>query len=370
MDLSPFGRYDETQEKGARVFAQYLHDEWGVGVPTSCGGTGVLIFLSDRDRVVHISRGAALEAVLTDRRLDRTIEHMKPLLEKKQYGDAIVQAIKEMEFLIQLGEPAWKELINDWIVAYTGMAWFAVLVGVIITSLWKQARDNRVYAQVESHLDELDRARAEALQGRFLAVSCPICLENFHPRKEGKDSTQNGSDGLPLKLLRCGHVFDEKCWAEWVNNGHGSITKCPVCKQDVGGSSDVPSPHNPSTVARRAIATEPRDTSESSPTDDSVPQGESRILQQYTRERNFRLTRLGARYPQYIRPQQLQRWTQSTHSGSLARDPSFVKSNPQHQNDAASRSSGGHASRNRNGSSSSSGGFGGGSSGGGRSGRW
>jgi uncharacterized membrane protein YgcG len=357
--LTPFGPYDDNQEKGARVFGQYLHNQWGVGMETPCGGTGVLIFLSDKDRAIYISRGSALESVLTDRRLDRTIESMKVLLQKQQYGEAVLKALRDMEFLIQLGEPLFRERVHDWIVAYTGVAWFAVIVGLVIRQIWKDQRTRRNYAQVASHLDELDRARAEALQGRFLAVSCPICLECFQPRVEGSN-TQKGSDSLPLKLLRCGHVFDETCWAEWVSSGQGNVAKCPICKQDVGGSSDVVPPRSESAVTRRLVGTD-RNEMNSGSFDDSSQQGETRVLQQYSRERNFRLTRLGARYPQFIRPQQLQRWTQSTHDGQLARDPSFVNSDPQRQSTAGGRSSSG---------SNSSGGFGGGSSGGGRGGRW
>jgi uncharacterized membrane protein YgcG len=354
MDLAPFGPNDDHQEKGARVFAQYLHDNWGVGLDTPCGGTGVLIFLSDKDRAIYISRGSALESVLTDRRLDRTIESMKVFLQKQEYGEAIMNALREIEFLIHLGEPDFRERVNDWIAAYTGMVWFAVIVGLAVRHIWKDQQTRRTYARVASHLDELDRSRAEALQGRFLAVSCPICLESFEPLVEGINA-QKGSDGLPLKLLRCGHVFDETCWTEWVNSGEGNVSKCPICKQDVGSANDIVLPRTDSTVTRRTVGTAGNESPNES------QQRETRVLDQYSRERNFRLTRLGARYPQFIRPQQLQRWTQGSHDGSLARDPSFVSSDPQVQSITRGHNSSG---------SSSSGGFGGGSSGGGRGGRW
>jgi uncharacterized membrane protein YgcG len=360
IDLTAFGPYDDLQIKGARVFAQYLHDKWGVGMDTACGGTGVLIFLSDRDRAIYISRGSALESVLTDRRLDRTIESMKVFLQKKEYGEAVINALREIEFLIQLGEPDFRERVNDWIMAYTGVAWFAVIVGLAIRHIWKDQQTRRTYARVASHLDELDRSRAEALQGRFLAVSCPICLESFEPRDEGSNP-QKGSDGLPLKLLRCGHVYDETCWKEWINSGQGNVSKCPICKQDIGGTSEVVSPRSASTgtVTRRTTGTAGNEN-EIEMSNESQ-QGETRVLQQYGHERNFRLARLGTRYPQFIRPQQLQRWTQGAHDGALARDPTFVSSDPQVQ--ATTR---GHSSSG----SSSSGGFGGGSSAGGRGGRW
>merc|ERR1712226_448340 len=53
-----------------------------------------------------------------------------------------------------------------------------------------------------------------------------------------------GSDGLPLRMLPCGHVFDETCWREWVdseqvnhhfsNQNTSSHRQCPVCREDFG----------------------------------------------------------------------------------------------------------------------------------------
>jgi hypothetical protein len=83
-------------------------------------------------------------------------------------------------------------------------------------------------------------------------MSCPICLENFDIKAE--ESTRDeenicsgmrrvdsygiplsGTDGEPLKILRCGHVFDSSCWGTWVHSGQGNPNQCPVCRMDVGG---------------------------------------------------------------------------------------------------------------------------------------
>merc|ERR1712124_125232 len=63
--------------------------------------------------------------------------------------------------------------------------------------------------------------------------SCPICLEDF-------SSTTHGSDGHPIQLLRCGHVFDKTCYQEWVSSGNGDVTKCPICRIDVGVNFNIP----------------------------------------------------------------------------------------------------------------------------------
>ena len=54
------------------------------------------------------------------------------------------------------------------------------------------------------------------------------------PRVDGRGIPPRGSDGLPIKLLRCGHVFDETCWRCWVRSGNGDPCRCPVCRRDVG----------------------------------------------------------------------------------------------------------------------------------------
>ena len=386
MDLltrgpSSLSDYNDHPEKAAEVFARQIHDSWGVGMTTAlCGGTGMLMFMSELDRTIYISRGSALEAVLTDRRLDKTIEDMKPLLVKQQYGAAILSALRELDNYLIAGGPDWKERTWDFFVAYLAyfgiLGFFALAAGVII----KDREQRQEYAKVASHLNELDRARAEALQGRFQAKSCPICLENFQDSEETSchsSETQTlirkGADGLPLKLLRCGHVFDDNCWAEWVSSGHhGKVDKCPICQQDVGKSLDgqaFQTGDNETVVYPVETTTTSRTTplSEHEQQLRRLEEERNRAVRQYTYERNFRLMRLGSRYPQFVRPQQIQLWTQVGYDGSLVRDPGFVNSDPARQ--GASSSSSPTGSR-RGGSRSSSLGFGGGSSGGGRGGRW
>jgi len=96
---------------------------------------------------------------------------------------------------------------------------------------------------------------------------CPICLEPFDrtPEKDESaecdiasvDSSEKrrnqklkrvdsfgiptiGSDDKPIKLLRCGHIFDLSCWQMWVDSGTGNPWICPVCRQDIGRPKRVP----------------------------------------------------------------------------------------------------------------------------------
>lgn len=84
---------------------------------------------------------------------------------------------------------------------------------------------------------------------------CPICLEPFETASKELDKDEPltkqkqkqklkrvdsfgipliGTDEKPIKMLRCGHIFDTSCWKIWVDSGHGNPWVCPVCRQDVG----------------------------------------------------------------------------------------------------------------------------------------
>jgi len=360
MDLVPFGDIGDVEERAAEVFARYVHDQWGVGMETdSCGGAGILLFLSIQDRAVYISRGSALEAYLTDIRLDAIIANMREYLRAEQYDQAIIHALHDIMAYIDQGPPtAFETGIHIFATVLFPILWVAAIVGTGLRSMYTNSRMHRDYVRVQSQLSEIDRARAEALQGLYRATSCPICLEEWHIADDERVAKM-GSDGQPIKLLRCGHCMDESCWAEWINSGRGSITKCPICQQDVGAGNVSATPDSGNGTAQMN-QTNQDDQANDVLRENENNDNEDRIIRQYRRERNFRLQRLGYRYPQIIRPAQVQRWMQPTYDGALVRDPSFVQSNP-----AVLRP------ESRNGSSRmSSGGFGGGSSGGGRGGRW
>ena len=434
--MRPFRKYQDPPASAAQAFARGVHDYWGVGVDTPCGGTGILLLVSDLDRTVYISVGRALQTtVLTDRRIDRVIENMKPFFQRQQYKDAVVHAINEMVYLIHSGPPDLYERAVDFLTQYSGLLWMAAIFGFVFTSARRQRAQQRQYAAAAAHLDELERARAQALQGHFQMESCPICLEAF-PKEEqdGQEQQQQqenanhhptittmGSDGQPIKLLRCGHCFDESCWAEWVNTGRGQVDKCPVCQQSVGRRSPPEEPQTTANTRRAPRTRTTTTTTEHSPQDTpgetrsadvstygmddptaaadmdpllnnsnsnsnnnaAQPQADEplqlRALQRYQHERNFRLARLAVRYPRYITQQHVQRWTSSTYNGQMVRDPSFVQNDPSrqhhHHHHNAQQST---TNNDRSRTSRSSGGssaprvstFGGGKSGGGRAGRW
>jgi len=364
MDLRPFKNTGDREEQAAEIFARYVHDDWGVGVETgNCGGAGFLLFLSIEDRAIYISRGAALEATLTDRRLDQVMDKMKDSLRSQNYDGAILQALEDMRAYIEQGPPTTIETFTHIVINLLfPILWIAIAFGKCVQNMWQQSRHKRDYAMVASQLNEIERTEALALQGRYRATSCPICLEDFEAPPEGSpegEMATKGSDGKPIKLLRCGHVMDETCWVLWVNNGSGTFTKCPICQQDIAAGSNA-TQHGNQRNADQMRQRNNRNAIENDVRDGRRNDNDDRIVRQYRRERNFRLARLGRRYPQIIRPAQIQRWSQPNYDGSLVRDPSFVQSNPAIARPGVSSDGGTRRS----------GGFGGSSSGGGRGGRW
>ena len=104
----------------------------------------------------------------------------------------------------------------------------------------------------------------------LLAIQCPICLEPFEPDIATIDMEQSlekhkqrhtridsygipliGTDDKPIKLLRCGHIFDMTCWQMWVDSGQGNVLICPVCRQDVGAPKRESTSHSRGSAARQ-----------------------------------------------------------------------------------------------------------------------
>lgn len=266
-------------------------------------------------------------------------------MKQAKYAEGLNLAVELLASFIEKGEPTWKELIWDYLrVEFIILPLYLSGIIYAIRKSRRQTEEQRIYAAAASQLSEIDRAQAEALQGQYQATSCPVCLEDFV-------SETVGSDNLPIKLLRCGHVFDESCWAEWVNSGQGNVSKCPICKKDVGSDAVLVVENHDQPRPLRNLVNGDEDTG-----------GDNRAVQLFQQERNFRLARLALRYPNYISQNQVQRWSSPAYNDSLARDRSFTESRPHVvQHSHHNNGGGGGTSRAH---------FGGGTSSGGRGGRF
>jgi TonB family protein len=76
-------------------FAAQLGNLWGVG--HKGGNRGLLILLSVKDRQYRIAVGLGLESALTDEEADRLAREMVPMLQKGDYGKALLQLAKRIQ---------------------------------------------------------------------------------------------------------------------------------------------------------------------------------------------------------------------------------------------------------------------------------
>jgi uncharacterized membrane protein YgcG len=309
---------DEDVGRLVRKFATNLHDKWGIGQQTELGGTGVLVLLDVRDRFIFISRGGALDSILTDDRLEGIISEMSSPLKQAKYNDGLLQAVESIAQYVQQGEPTFQDHFAQ---ATPHFGLFVAFVAIsMFVAEWKRTRNRREYARVRSQLTEMDQARAEALRGNFQPqTTCSICLEKIQ-------SDTVGSDGQPIKLLRCGHIFDETCWSEWVLSGRGALTKCPVCRMDVGSNAEstvegtVENGQGNNRVNSSIIST--------APGADIDENDREQAMIQHQQERNFRLVRLSILHPGYLSTEQVTRYSSPTYNDRMASGRSFKESDP------------------------------------------
>ncbi|GKY93735.1 hypothetical protein MPSEU_000340600 [Mayamaea pseudoterrestris] len=228
----------------------------------------ILIFLSIQDRVCFITTGMELSYVLPWWRLDHVVAAMKPALSQSEFGPAIATGMQLLTALLQAGPPTWTDRCHDFMARFGVVIAFAIFTFVF--GAWGEYRDRRKrwqYAEQRSKLSGVDRDKARQLQKEYHSRVCPICLECFdYGDSLGKDGNEKalqdldssveeclktpvtknlkrvdsfgiplkGADGKKIKLLRCGHLFCETCWSQWVHSGCGNPCNCPVCRQDVG----------------------------------------------------------------------------------------------------------------------------------------
>lgn len=254
----------------AQYFARYIHDTWSkrlaqeqkasnddASTPTSL----VLIFISTVDRICYISSGTHISAILPWWRLEHVVEDMKLDLRKGQTGDALYVAIEDLTALLLEGPPSLTDRVNDFFARFGMLMLFTIFTFVFAT--WGECRDRRkrlFFVERRSQMTAAEKEKARLLQKQFKTKTCPICLEPFGvtPEKDHDTCTNSeeeksldnqeqtmkrvdsydiplfGSDDQPIKMLRCGHIFDKTCWQMWTDSGHGNPYICPVCRQDVG----------------------------------------------------------------------------------------------------------------------------------------
>jgi len=163
----------------------------------------------------------------------------------------MLAGIHELTVMLESGPPSMQSRLRDFLSRFGVVLGFAIVT--FLFGAWGEYRDRRrrwQYAERRSNMTAVEREKARKLQREFRTRSCPICLENFYEgdpenppsspfvsvfrRIDSLGIPLRGTDDKPIKMLRCGHIFDETCWRQWVNSGQGNPCICPVCRQDVG----------------------------------------------------------------------------------------------------------------------------------------
>mmetsp|Transcript_28439 Transcript_28439/g.80252 ORF Transcript_28439/g.80252 Transcript_28439/m.80252 type:complete len:542 (+) Transcript_28439:167-1792(+) len=184
--------------------------------------------------------------------------------------------------------------------------------------------------------------------------------------QNSKQAKRNGATGGKAArepvALPCGHVFCEPCIDEWMN----SQRTCPICRKDPtrrpgdDGGSDGGDGHPP---PPGGCQPEPQASgSGSSRRFWRRPRPGMNLTMDMAPELAFRLSSLQRRYPAYVTPNMVNRWSNDIHYGrqiNWSSDSDFLHRDPARVEQTSSfGSSGGSRS------------FGGGRSGGGRGGGW
>jgi len=233
LDLSPtVHRNDATPQGIAEDFARYLYTSWHSQTDEpSRQATGVLILLSLDLNVVYIARGSAWKHILTEQRVSRLMQYMRPLLQRGEYEAAISETIDGMMFYSSVGVPQFWESIgeNHWS-SYTAIIWLSALAAYAVYACQQQQEHS--YMGILSHHDQLDRVHAELLRNRYKTDSCPICLEPFTGDATGRER----KDLNNIVYLRCGHGYCSSCWGNWkakIERDRQIPLRCLICRRDV-----------------------------------------------------------------------------------------------------------------------------------------
>ena len=199
-----------------------------------------------------------------------------------------MHAIDDLSRMLEAGPPTISDRLHDFIARFGVVIAFAFFTFAF--GAWGEYRDRRKrwqYAEQRSRLSSVEREKASMLQQDYRSRCCPICLENFDygddkPESSSLDETKSlnslstkaeedsdreslmessravdkfgipikGADGKRIKMLRCGHIFCETCFKQWVHSGCGNPCNCPVCRQDVGKNPSKRNSHRRSSSAR------------------------------------------------------------------------------------------------------------------------
>jgi hypothetical protein len=213
-------RKDHDAVLRARNISEQYYAKSDTSDPHESAFHGILIFLSVKEQLVHISQGHEHSKLrLTYDEMKEIIRDMKPFLLQRRYDEAVLKGIHSIQTILKA-----KRLS----VELTHLGYFsAVIIMLVACREWNDQKRRSATLQYELTAEE--RTKALELQKQFQDKECPICLQDFGSGRR--------------KLLRCGHTFDESCWRDWVSSSRGRrCDQCPVCRDTVTRRDDEQGP--------------------------------------------------------------------------------------------------------------------------------
>jgi len=234
---------NDLVSNAAHIFSNHLREKWWIsqgngtslksdltknrginGLHQTKSTSGILIFLSEQNQVSFIVRGSVLSRILPNWRLEKVENGMQNKLRSGvNYGDVIIGAINDISSLLNAGPPLAQEQVDNFISRFRVTFLFLFCLSLYATWGNIQYRRKRWYfAERASKLDNVARERASKMQVNYKQQFCVICLNEFCSSSKIKNKKElkeldiygiprYGSDGLPIKILRCGHIFDQSC---------------------------------------------------------------------------------------------------------------------------------------------------------------
>jgi len=398
--------------KGADLFAQQVHNLWGIGDVSK--KDGILVFLSTDDRVVFISTGSGVEEKLNAQNRDVVINNMKPYLRAKQYGTALEHSVVEIKTILR-ADAHTSYGIYFVIFLFLGLLCICGAIGYVE---YKKSRRLRRGKELLKSLMEEVESDENGIVG-YVSSSCPICLEDFplnsvrslegisgldfEGRKTEKPAGENTRTEKPSSKmisiqnqspddqeahllsnhvvenapnrpmsLPCKHIFCFSCLSSYLKTPGGD--KCPICRRSVDPSTPPPE--------RRQTATAPQNRPASSNQEVNQPPGGSftqfsntetcttRVFQSRVPEYQYRMNRMHTLYPEVVTSEVYQTAVNSLETGSVQEFRRIVEARQIEVNRIILNNETREAARSSGASGSNIGDFGGGESSGGSGGTW
>ena len=236
-----------------QTLAADIHKAWELGIPSSCGNSGVLLCVVVHRHgggLAHISRGGAMSSDLPNVVIQAALEDISSLLKHERYREAIESTITSLTNYLRGDTPIVIPILEralHWgihvlvpLLCCGGMAWIVREC----SARRRLARSELLqYEEVKEELQHVKDNHYVSRTGRYQAESCAICQKELLPTKVTASEETPLLEQEPMELggnnslisLRCGHEFHSPCILQCMAGQRRNYDpcRCPVCMQGI-----------------------------------------------------------------------------------------------------------------------------------------